>query len=75
MKKQVNIKNLPCPQENSDAVCESYVDNLFDDFSIIKNTAHRDLNDRNTTYARFIQFIQLPQIDSHSTAKLYDDNL
>ena len=33
-----------------------------------------DLNDRNTTNARFIQVNQLPQIDSHSTAKLYVDN-
>ena len=41
MKNQVNIKNLLCPQENSDAICKSYVDNLFNDSSKIKNTAHR----------------------------------
>ena len=29
------------------------------------------LNDRNITNARFIQVNQLPQIDSHLTAKLY----
>ena len=33
-----------------------------------------DLNDRNITNARFIQVNQLPQIDSHLTAKLYVDN-
>ena len=32
------------------------------------------MNDRNITIARFIQVNQLPQIDSHSTAKLYVDN-
>ena len=32
------------------------------------------MNDRNTTNARFIQVNQLPQIDSHLTAKLYVDN-
>ena len=32
------------------------------------------MNDRNITNARFIQFIQLPQIDSHLTTKLYVDN-
>ena len=74
MKNHFKIKNLPCPQKNSDAICKSYVDNLFNDSSIIKNTAHRDLNDINITNARFIQVNQLPQIDSHLTAKLYVDN-
>ena len=32
------------------------------------------MNDRNFTNARFIQVNQLPQIDSHLTAKLYVDN-
>ena len=32
------------------------------------------MNDRNITNARFIQVIQLPQIDSLLTAKLYVDN-
>ena len=32
------------------------------------------MNDRNITKARFIQVNQLPQIDSHLTAKLYVDN-
>ena len=51
-----------------------YVDNLFNDPSILKNNAHIDLNDRKLTNARFIQVNQLPQIDSHLTAKLYNDN-
>ena len=55
MKNQFRIKNLPCPQENSDAVCKSYVDNLLNDRSLIKNTAHIALNDRKITNARFIQ--------------------
>ena len=73
MKNQFKIKNLPCPQENSDAVCKSYADNLFNDPSILKNTVHIDLIDRNITNARFIQVNQLPQIDSHLTAKLNVD--
>ena len=73
-KNHFKIKNLPCPQKNSDVVCKSYVDDLFNITSIIKNTAHIDLNDRNLTNARFIQVTQLPQIDSHLTAKLYVDN-
>ena len=74
MKNQFKIKNLPYPEENSDAVCKSYVDSLFNDSSLLKNTEHIDLNDRNITNARFIQVNQLPQIDSHLTAKLYVDN-
>ena len=40
----------------------------------MKKTEHIDLNDKNITNARFIQVNQLPQIDSHLTAKLYVDN-
>ena len=47
---------------------------LFNDSSVLKNTAHIDLNDRKITNARFIQVNQLHQIDSHLTAKLYVDN-
>ena len=47
---------------------------MFNDPSIVKNTAHIDLNDRNVTNARFLQVNHLPQIDSHLTAKLYVDN-
>ena len=74
MTNQFKIKHLPCPEENSDAVCKSYDDSLFNDSSLLKNTEHIDLNDRNITNARFIQVNQLPQIDSHLTAKLYVDN-
>ena len=41
---------------------------------MVKNNAHIDLNDRKITNARFTQINQLPQIDSHLTAKLYVDN-
>ena len=40
----------------------------------MENTAHIDLNDTNNTNARFIQVNHVPQIDSHSTAKLYVDH-
>ena len=60
IKNQFKIKNLPCPQKNSDAVCKFYVDNFFNDSSILKNTEHIDLNDRNISNARFIQVNQLP---------------
>ena len=74
LKNQFRIKNLPDPISIREAASKHYVDNLFNDPSIIKNTAHIDLNDRNITNARFIKVNQLPQIDSHLTPKLYVDN-
>ena len=74
MKNQFKIENLPDPISIREAASKNYVDNLFNDTSIIKNSEHIDLNDRNITNARFIQINQLPQIDSHLTAKLYVDN-
>ena len=73
LKNQYRIKNLPDPISIREAASKNYVDNLFNDPSIVKNNAHIDLNDRNITNARFIQVNQLPQIDSHLTAKLYVD--
>ena len=73
LKNQYRIKNLPDPISIREAASKHYVDNLFNDPSIVKNTEHIDLNDRNITNARFIQVNQLPQIDSHLTAKLYVD--
>ena len=74
LKNQYRIKNLPDPITIREAFTKNYVDNLFNDPSIIKNTAHIDLNDRKITNARFVQVNQMPQIDSHLTAKLYVDN-
>ena len=68
------MKNLPDPLSIREAASKTYVDIFFNDPSILKNTVHIDLNDRNTTNARIIQVNQLPQIDSHLTAKLYVDN-
>ena len=73
-KNQFRIKNLPDPISIREAASKNYVDNLFNNPSIVKNNAHIDLNDRNITNARFIQVNQLPQIPSHLTAKLYVDN-
>ena len=74
LKNQYRIKNLPDPISILEPASKNYVDNLYNDPSIVKNNAHIDLNDRNITNARFIQVNQLPQIDSHLTAKLYVDS-
>ena len=69
LKNQHRIKNLPDPISITEACSKKYVDNLFHDPTIIRNSAHIDLNDRNFTKARFIKVNQLPQIDSQLTAK------
>ena len=74
LKNQFRIKNLPDPISKREAVSKIYIDNEFNDHSILKNTAHIDLNDRNITNAKVIQVIQWPEIDSPLTAKLYVDN-
>ena len=74
LKNPNRIKILPDPISIQEPASKKYVDHLFNDPSIIRNTAHIDLNDRNITNARFIQVYQLPEIDSHLTTKLYVDN-
>ena len=74
LKNQFRIKNIPDPISIREATTKNYVDNSFNDPSVLKNTAHIDLNDESITNARFIQVYQLPQIDSSFTAKLYVDN-
>ena len=73
LKNQFRIKKLPDPISIREAASKNYVDTKFNDSSIVKNNAHIDLNDRNITNARFIQANQLPQINSHLTAKIYVD--
>ena len=73
LKNQFRIKNLIDPI-SIQAASKNCVYNLFNDSSIVENIAHIYLNDRNITNARFIQVNQMPQIDSHLTAKLYIDN-
>ena len=73
LKNQYRIKNVPDPISIREAASKKYVDNLFNDTSIVKNNAHIDLNDRNITNCRFLSVNQLPQIDYHLTAKLYVD--
>ena len=74
LKNQYKIINLQDPSDTNDACDKNYVDNLVNDPSIVRNDAHIDLNDRNITNCRFLSVNQLPQIDSHLTAKLYVDN-
>ena len=73
LKKQFRIKHLPDPISIRETASKIYLDNLFNDPSIVKHIENIDLNDINITKARFIQVNQWPQIDSHLRPKLYVD--
>ena len=73
LKNQNRIKKITDPFSIREAASKNYVDYKINNPSILKNTSHIDLNDKNITNARFLQVNQLPQIDSHLTAKLYVD--
>ena len=60
LRNQNRIKNLLDLLPIREAASEKYGDNLQNDPSILKNTTHVDLNDRNNTNARFIQLNQMP---------------
>ena len=64
LRNQFRIINLPNPISIREAASKNYVDDLFNDPIVLKNTAYIDLNDENITNARFSQVNQLPQIDS-----------
>ena len=74
LKNQFRIKNLPDPISNGEPVSKQYVDNKFNDPSIIKNTAHVDFNDKNLDNVRFVKVNSMPAVGEHITAKYYVDN-
>ena len=61
LKTQNRIKKIPDPISIRKAASKIYVDNLFNDPSILKDTTHINLNVRNITNARFLQINQWPQ--------------
>ena len=74
LKNQFRIKNLPDPISNGEPVSKQYVDNKFNDPSIIKNTAHVDFNDKNLDNVSFVKVNSMPAVGEHLTAKYYVDN-
>ena len=73
LKNQFRIKNSPDPISIREAASKNYVDNLFNDPSIIKNTAHVDFNDKNLDNVRFVEVNSMPAVGEHLTAKYYVD--
>ena len=57
-----------------DLPTKNYVDKKNDDPSIIKNTTHVDINDKNLDNVRFIKVNRFPAFLEHLTAKNHVDN-
>ena len=53
---------------------KNYVDKNFNDPSIIRDTAHVNLNDKNLDDVRFIKVSSMPVVGEQLTAKYYVDH-
>ena len=53
---------------------KNYVDNKFDDPSIIKNTDHVDFNDKIIDNVHSIKVNSFPTLEEHLTPKIYVDH-
>ena len=71
MKNQFRIKNLTDPISIRDAASKIYVDNKFNDHSIIKRNARVDFNDKNHVNVRFIRVNSLTGIPEHVPTEYY----
>ena len=75
LKNQYRIKNLPDPISVREAASKNYVDNLFNDPGIIKNTKDIDLNDKVISNVTYLEINRLPEFGDQLTSKLYVDNV
>ena len=73
MKNQFGIKNLPDPISIRVPDSKSYVDNKFNDPSIIKKTDHVDFKHKNLSNVHFIKINSIPTLVEQLTPKIYVD--
>ena len=72
LRNQFRIKNLPDPTSIRKAASKNYVDDKFNDPSIIKNTAQVDFNDKNLDKVHSIKVNSFPPLEQ-LTPKIYVD--
>ena len=70
LKNQNRIKNLPDPISIRKAALKNYVDNEFNDPSIIKNTNQVDFDDKNLNNVHFIKANSIPTLEEQLTPKI-----
>ena len=73
MKSHFAIQFLPDPISIREPASKLSVDNKFNDVSILKNTAHNDINDKNLDNDRFVQVNSMPAVGEYLTAIYFVD--
>ena len=73
LKNQFRIKNLPDPINIKEACSKNYVDNLFNDLSIVKNNKDNDFGNYNLTNINSITLNTQAENDNEVITKAYVD--
>ena len=63
------------PKTTIELPTKYYVDNKFNDPSIMKKTDHVDFNDKTLNNVGWVKVIKMPAVVEHLTSKLYVDNV
>ena len=74
LKNQYRSRNLLDPISVREAASQKYVENNFNDPSMLKNTAHVDFNDKNLNNLHSIKVHSLPTLEEQLIPKYYVDN-
>ena len=72
-KNWIRFKKLPHPNSITETVSKFYVDNEFDDPSVMRNNANIDYRDENLDHDRFVKVNAYAAEGSPSTSKLIVD--
>ena len=75
LKNQYRIKNLPDSMGITEAASKNNVDNKFNYFSILKNTARVDFNDKKFDNFRFNKIKSMLAVGEHLISKCYVDQV
>ena len=73
LKNQFRIKNTPDSISLRQAASKNFVDNKYNDPSMIKNTAHVDFNDKIINNVHPIKVNSYPTLEEHLTPKFCVD--
>ena len=73
MKNQNRIENFPDPISIRETASKNYVDNKFNDPSILKNTDRVDFNDKNLDNVHSVKINSFPTLEEELTPKYYVD--
>ena len=73
LKNQYRIKNIPDSMSIKEAASKNNVDNKFNYFGILKNTARVDFNDKKLDNVRVNKINSMLAVGEHLTSKCYVD--